>query len=154
MRVGEFEIAEPVPALKRPHVLAAVRPWFDAGSVGTLSLARVEDHLQATGLGCLVRPGHFYDFTRYRPEYHSKQGRRDFLLANSVICYSIREGGQDLIFLHLLGGEEMAMFVRPFTEEERAQLESLWRRSLSARQWLGLPLNFFDRPFQKGASKP
>ena len=102
MRIGEFELTEPVPDLNRPHVLAAVRPWFDAGSVGTLSLGRIEDHLLAAGLGCLARPGRYYDFTRYRPSYRSEQGSRDFLLANSVIYYSLRETGQDLIFLHLL----------------------------------------------------
>ena len=102
MRIGEFEIAEPVPKLKRPHVLAVLRPWFDAGSVGTLSLGQVEDHLQAEGMGCLARPGHFYDFTRYRPAYCSDQGNRDLLLANSVIYYSIRKVGPDLIFLHML----------------------------------------------------
>ncbi len=102
MRIGEFELAEPVPVLNRPHVLAAVRPWFDAGSVGTLSLGRIEDHLLAAGLGCLARPGRFYDFTRYRPAYRSEPGSRDLLLANSVIYYSLREEGPDMIFLHLL----------------------------------------------------
>ena len=34
MRLGDFEIVEPVPELKDPHVLAVLRPWIDVGNVG------------------------------------------------------------------------------------------------------------------------
>ena len=102
MRLGEFEINEPVPELKDPHVLAVLRPWIDVGSVGTLSLSRVERHLHAQDLGRLVRPGRFYDFTRYRPRSYLNQGQREFSIPNSVIRCATREEGADLILIHLL----------------------------------------------------
>ena len=67
MKIGEFELTEPLPELKEPHVFAMVRPWVDVGSVGTLTLARLENHLGAKELGQLTRPGEYFDFTRYRP---------------------------------------------------------------------------------------
>ena len=102
MRLGDFEIPDPVPELKDPHVLAVLRPWIDVGSVGTLSLNRVERHLRAKEIGRLVRPGRFYDFTRYRPRSYLNQGQREFSIPNTVIRYAAREAGPDLILLHLL----------------------------------------------------
>ena len=102
MRLGEFEIDEPVPELKDPHVLAVLKPWVDVGSVGTLSLSRVERHLHARDLGRLVRPGRFYDFTRYRPRSYLNHGKREFSIPNSVIRCATREEGADLILIHLL----------------------------------------------------
>ena len=102
MRLGDFEIAEPVPELKDPHVLAVLRPWVDVGNVGTLSLSRVERHLHAREAGRLVRPGRFYDFTRYRPRSYLNHGEREFSIPNSVIRYATQEEGPDLILLHLL----------------------------------------------------
>ena len=102
MRVGAFEIAEPVPDLRDPHVLAVLRPWIDVGSVGTLSLSRVERHLHAKEIGRLARPGRFYDFTRYRPRSFLNQGTREFSIPSTVVRYATSETSQDLIFLHLL----------------------------------------------------
>ncbi len=102
MRLGEFEIPEPVPELKDPHVLAVLRPWIDVGNVGTLSLNRLERHLQAKEIGRLTRPGRFYDFTRYRPRSYLNQGQREYSIPNTVIRYASRETGPDLILLHLL----------------------------------------------------
>ena len=102
MRVGEFEIVEPVPELKAPHVLAVLRPWIDVGKVGSISLSKVERHLRALELGRLARPGRFYDFSRYRPRSYLNEGRREFSIPNTIIRYSIREESPDLIFLHLL----------------------------------------------------
>jgi hypothetical protein len=102
MRLGDFEIPEPVPQLREPHILAVLRPWIDVGNVGSLSLGRVERHLRATEMGRLVRPGRFYDFTRYRPRSYLNQGRREFSIPNTVIRYASREEGPDLILLHLL----------------------------------------------------
>ncbi|MCH8349387.1 MAG: PAC2 family protein [Chloroflexi bacterium] len=102
MRVGEFEINEPVPELKDPHVLAVLRPWIDVGNVGTLSLERIERHYQAEELGRLARPGRFYDFTRYRPRSYIEEGRRGLSIPSTVIRYVIREDSPDLVFAHLL----------------------------------------------------
>ena len=102
MRLGEFEIAETVPKLKDPHVLAVLRPWIDVGSVGTLSLNRLERHLHAKDFGRLVRPGRFYDFTRYRPRSYLNHGVREYSIPNTVMRYATTEEGPDLILLHLL----------------------------------------------------
>ncbi|PKB66456.1 MAG: hypothetical protein BZY81_07300 [SAR202 cluster bacterium Io17-Chloro-G4] len=102
MRIGAFEITEPVPELNDPHVLAVLRPWIDVGSVGTLSLSRVERHLQAREIGRLARPGRYYDFTRYRPRSFINHGNREYSIPSTVVRYAKREDSQDLIFLHLL----------------------------------------------------
>jgi hypothetical protein len=113
MRIGEFEINEPVPELKDPHVLAVLRPWIDVGSVGTLSLSRLERHLRAKELGRLARPGLFYDFTRYRPRSFFNEGRREFSVPNTIIRYATREEGPNLIMVHLL---EPHLYGEDFTD--------------------------------------
>ena len=102
MRLGEFEFQEPVPDLKAPHVLAVLRPWIDVGRVGTLSLGRLERHLHAKELGRLVRPGRFYDFTRYRPRSFLNKGQREFSIPSTIFRYAVRDEAPDLIFVHLL----------------------------------------------------
>ena len=102
MRLGDFEITEPLPQLKDPHVLAALYPWIDIGNVGTLGLARIERHLRATELGRLARPGRFYDFTRYRPRTLRNRGVREFTIPNTIIRYAIREEGPDLVLMHMM----------------------------------------------------
>ena len=102
MRIGDFEISGDVPEFKDPHVLAVLRPWIDVGNVGTLSLERLERHLQAKELGRLARPGRFYDFTRYRPRSYIEHGKRGYSIPSTVVRYSIRDEAPDLIFLHLL----------------------------------------------------
>ena len=102
MRLGAFELQEPLPDLKAPHVLAVVRPWIDVGRVGTMSLGRIEQHLHAKELGRLARPGRFYDFTRYRPRSILKQGQREFSIPSTIFRYAIREEAPDLLFVHLL----------------------------------------------------
>ena len=102
MKIGDFEINVPDPPLRDPHCIAILKPWINVGNVGQIVLRRLGRMYSAERVGQLDRPGKFYDFTRYRPAYRSEQGSRDFLLANSVIYYSLRETGQDLIFLHLL----------------------------------------------------
>lgn len=102
MRVGEFELNDPVPELKDPHVLAVLRPWIDVGNVGTLSINRVERHLKSQELGRLATPGLFFDFTRYRPRSFINEGRREVTVPNTIVRYASREEGPDLITIHLL----------------------------------------------------
>jgi hypothetical protein len=102
MRIGAFEIAEPVPELRDPHAFAMVRPWVDVGSVGTLTLNRLERHLASKELGRLARPGVFFDFTRYRPTMRMVDGQREVKIPNSIIRYAKTEEGRDYLFLHLL----------------------------------------------------
>jgi hypothetical protein len=102
MRIGAFEIDEPIPDLKNPHVFAMVRPWVDVGSVGTLTLTRLEHFLGSKDLGRLVQPGKYFDFTRYRPTMRLVQGQREVTVPNSVIRYSTSEDGADYLFFHLM----------------------------------------------------
>ena len=102
MRIGAFEIDDPIPDLKDPHVFAMVRPWVDVGSVGTLTLTRLEHFLGSKELGRLVQPGKYFDFTRYRPTMRLVQGQREVTVPNSVIRYSTSEDGADYLFLHLM----------------------------------------------------
>ena len=102
MRIGDFEFPEPLPQLKDPHVLAVLRPWIDVGNVGTLSMRRLERHLESKEIGRLVKPGRYYDFTRYRPKSILKQGVRKYNIPSTTISTSVREHGPDLITLHLL----------------------------------------------------
>ena len=102
MRIGDFEFQEPLPEFKDPHVLAVLRPWIDVGNVGTLSLRRLERHLESKEIGRLVRPGRYYDFTRYRPKSVIKQGVREYSIPSTTVSACVREHGPDLITLHLL----------------------------------------------------
>ena len=102
MRIGAFEINEPVPELRDPHVFSMIRPWVDVGSVGTLTLNRLERYLGSKELGSLARPGNFFDFTRYRPTRKNVDGRREVKIPNSVIRYAKTENGPDYLFFHLL----------------------------------------------------
>ena len=102
MKIGAFEITEPVPELRDPHVFAMIRPWVDVGSVGTLTLNRLERYLGSKELGKLARPGNFFDFTRYRPTMRVVEGQREVKVPNSIIRYAQTENGPDFLFFHLL----------------------------------------------------
>ena len=102
MRIGAFEITEPVPELRDPHAFAMIRPWVDVGSVGTLTLSRLERYLGSKELGKLARPGNFFDFTRYRPNIRLVQGERRVTIPNSHLRYATSDEGPDYLFLHMM----------------------------------------------------
>ena len=102
MQIGAFELNEPLPELREPHVFAMVRPWVDVGSVGTLTLNRLERFMGSKELGRLSRPGTFFDFTRYRPNMRLVDGKREVKIPNSIIRYAQTENGHDFLFFHLL----------------------------------------------------
>jgi predicted ATP-grasp superfamily ATP-dependent carboligase len=102
MRLRAFQLNEPIPELREPHAFALLRPWVDVGSVGTVVLSWIENHLQAKDLGGLARPGDFFDFTRYRPISTVREGNRRISTPNTFISYAKRESGNDFLFLHLL----------------------------------------------------
>ena len=102
MRVGAFEIGDPVPELREPHAFAMIRPWVDVGSVGTLTLNRLERFMGSKELGKLHRPGTYFDFTRYRPNMRFVDGVRQVKIPNSTIRYATTENGPDYLFFHLL----------------------------------------------------
>ena len=82
--------------------MAILQPWVDAGSVGSLTLSRLESYLASNELAKLRRPGSFFDFTRYRPTIYLKEDRREVQVPNTVVSYGKREGGHDFLFLSLL----------------------------------------------------
>ena len=102
MRIGEFEVSEPVPELRNTCAIVMLRPWVDVGRVGTIVLTKLERHLGAKELGRLTRPGTFFDFTRYRPRTRVVKGRRVLNTPNSIAHYArSTEGDKDYLFLHL-----------------------------------------------------
>ena len=102
MRIGAFEVHEPLPELREPHVLASLRPWVDVNNVGTLTLDELDARLGAKELAQLARPGHFFDFTRYRPTLYSEGGVRRLKIPNCALSYARREKGNDFLLLRLL----------------------------------------------------
>ena len=102
MRIGEFEVIEPVPELHNTCAIVMLRPWVDVGRVGTLVLSRLEQHFGAKELGRLARPGTFFDFTRYRPRTRNVSGRRVFTTPNSIAHYAHdADTDRDYLFFHL-----------------------------------------------------
>lgn len=102
MNVGAFQIDEPVPNLNKPHAFVILRPWIDAGGVGSLTMNLMEDTFQARPLGRLSKPGNYYDFTRYRPNIRRVDDRRILDIPNTRIFYGHGQGSNDLVFIHLL----------------------------------------------------
>jgi hypothetical protein len=102
MRIGVFELEEPIPELNDPYVFAILRPWIDVNNVGSLTLNGLEVQFGAKELGRLARPGNFFDFTRYRPTLYFEEGIRRVNVPNATVSYAKREGANDLLFLHLL----------------------------------------------------
>ena len=94
MRVGEFEIQEPLPELRSPHIIASLTPWIDAGSVGSLSIERLERYMRARDLGSLAKPGHFFDFTRYRPVVYFEDGKRKMRVPNADLRWATGLGSR------------------------------------------------------------
>ncbi len=102
MRIGEFELKDPVPELNRPVAVAMLRPWIDVGRVGTLALNTLQRHLGAQELGRLAEPGKFFDFTRYRPRMRTVNGQRVFTTPNTIIHHAHDDStNRDYIFLHI-----------------------------------------------------
>jgi predicted ATP-grasp superfamily ATP-dependent carboligase len=102
VRIGAFELQDPLPECNEPYALAVLRPWIDVNNVGTLVLKELAVRFGATELGKLSKPGQFYDFTRYRPIIHLEEGIRDMSIPNTTIRYAKREGQNDLLLLRLL----------------------------------------------------
>jgi hypothetical protein len=108
MRIGAFELREPIPELKDPYVFAILRPWIDVNNVGSLILNGLETQFAAKELAKLAKPGNFFDFTRYRPNLYREEGIRRISIPNSTLRYAKREGGNDLLFLRLLEPHALA----------------------------------------------
>ena len=102
MKIGEFEVVEPLPELEDAIAVAMLKPWVDVGSAGTLTLKILERQMTAKELGRLARPGKFLDFTRERPVMKWVDGIRSLDIPNSVVTYARDPAtGRDFLFLHL-----------------------------------------------------
>ena len=102
MKIGGFEIIEPVPELHNTYAISMLRPWIDVGRVGTIALKSLENHFGAKELGRLARPGTFFDFTRYRPRTSVVDGDRVFTPPNTIVNYARDEkSNRDYLFLHI-----------------------------------------------------
>ena len=108
MKVGAFELKEPLPDLNEPYVFAILRPWIDVNNVGTLILHGLEAQFEAEDLGRLSKPGNFFDFTRYRPTLYYEEGVRRISVPNTTLRYAKRKGENDLLFLSLLEPHALA----------------------------------------------
>ena len=110
MRIGAFQLRDPLPECNEPYVLAVLRPWIDVNNVGTLVLSELAARFGATELGRLSKPGQFYDFTRYRPVIHLEEGIRGMSIPNTTIRCAKRDGQNDLLLLRLLEPHAHAEF--------------------------------------------
>jgi predicted ATP-grasp superfamily ATP-dependent carboligase len=102
LRVGAFELVDPVPICHEPYALAILKPWIDVNNVGTMVLKEIENRFGAKALGRLAKPGNFYDFTRYRPIIHIEQGIQNMTVPNTKVHYAKRDGENDLLLVRLL----------------------------------------------------
>jgi predicted ATP-grasp superfamily ATP-dependent carboligase len=102
VKVGAFDIEEPLPNLGDTHAITILRPWIDAGNVGSLLLAWLEKQTEARALAALSRPGRFFDFTRYRPMLYRTGGRGHLVVPNAYVTCGRQVDGRDFLFLHLL----------------------------------------------------
>jgi len=102
MRLGDFEIVEPVPDLKDAIAIAMLKPWVDVGGSGTLTVKLLERQMAAQELGRLARPGKFFDFTRERPTMKWDNGIRSLDVPNSTVNYAKDPAtGRDFLLFHL-----------------------------------------------------
>jgi hypothetical protein len=108
MRLGAFDINEPVPELNEPHALAIIPSWLDVGGVGSLILSQLETNLGCEDLARLATPGNFFDFTRYRPTLRQKDNYSEVEIPNAFITFGKKLTSRDYIFLRLPESHMMA----------------------------------------------
>jgi|TARA_B100001750_G_C15519924_1_gene610700 predicted ATP-grasp superfamily ATP-dependent carboligase len=102
MKLGIFDLVEPLPELRNPHIITILQPWIDVGSVGTLTLGTIENQFDSQELGKLARPSNYYDLTRYRPMLYREGGKRIVEPPNSTINYAKGPGDVDFLLLHMM----------------------------------------------------
>lgn len=108
MRIGAFELAEPVPELNEAHALTIIPYWMDAGMSASLTLSHLERHLGGEKLASFGKPGEFFDFTRYRPTLSRKEEASEVAITNAIVTYGRQKEGCDFIFLRLPEPHAMA----------------------------------------------
>lgn len=102
MRIGAFEVNEIVCELREQIAVGTLRPWLDAGNVGTLAMRALRDALDARDIGELATPGEFFDFTRYRPNVRYRGDEREFVVPNTRLSSARLPEGPDILLLDVL----------------------------------------------------
>ena len=102
MKIGAFDIQEPIPELQFPHAFVVLQPWIDAGSAASSTLEELEAHLDASFLGKIRIPGAFFDFTRYRPNVRISQNAHKMEIPNTYLNYARWQYGDDVVFIHMM----------------------------------------------------
>jgi hypothetical protein len=51
MKLGMFDLVEPLPVLKQPHAVVVLRPWTDAGNSATLAMSWLESRVYCKKFG-------------------------------------------------------------------------------------------------------
>ena len=121
MRIGAFELNDPLPELNSPHAFAILRPWIDAGSAGRSTISMLDTTFKAVEIGKLARPGNFFDFTRYRPIMRYVEGKRRVSIPNTYISYAVRPGDHDLIFIFMLEPHSLSeLFIKSIVQVLKA----------------------------------
>ena len=57
--------------------ISTLRPWINAGRVGSIALNKLKNTTNAKLVGSLKNPGSFFDFTRYRPRFKYTKDKRN-----------------------------------------------------------------------------
>ena len=122
MKLGMFDLVEPLPVLKQPHAVVVLRPWTDAGNSATLAISWLESLLSAKHLGKISRPGMYFDFTRYRQMARYLAGIREIIVPNTIVTYAKQDEGQDFIFINML---EPNMFAEHYIHSVLGLLKTL-----------------------------
>lgn len=103
MKIGSFQINKIIDYINEPLVFAVLRPWIDVNNVGSMVLNELERQFNAEEFGRLLKPGCFYDFTRYRPIIHiDEEGINDLRIPNTIFHVAKREDKEDLVLLRIL----------------------------------------------------
>ena len=100
MKLGRFEIIDPVPELKNPHVFVIIPPWLNAGESARLTMEYLEEYTKGQPLAQLPAPGEFFDFTRYRPTVSLVNGESNLEVPNAAASFG-KGSSHDYLFLRL-----------------------------------------------------
>tara|TARA_Y100000996_G_scaffold415317_1_gene409343 strand:- start:76 stop:990 length:915 start_codon:yes stop_codon:yes gene_type:complete len=102
MKIGEFELIDPIPEMENTVAISMLRPWIDVGRVGTLALKKLQKHINAKEFAKLSSPGKFFDFTRYRPRTKLIDGEKVFIKPNTIVQHGYDDiNNQHFLFLHI-----------------------------------------------------
>ncbi len=102
LQIRDFQIDVDPTTFDSPHCIVTLRPWVNVGNVGRIVVNRLGRIYGAKKIGELMRPGKFYDHTRYRPRIRMRRGERTFRIPNTEVTAARVPDGRDLIFVKML----------------------------------------------------